>query len=262
MRYCRKLVLDSRLTWDLARFYENHQAVEEVFVTTRCLGLDKWVSECPRLYQVLLKLAPAGKDAAPLHVTYQCSDTSLLYEDNASRNHDLVTYEFFDLSIYNTQSPLLDEAIVPRAVVRLSDHPTAGPDEIARIIAYQLLYCFFIYGETLDPNPGQLYLCDIPQLVLYPEELSTAVNVEKIALLKLYNSLNKTRPYPVTNWKIFHTKIKLVKSGFRSSISDLVEERRSVQRNPRSYRLKLTAQDGPRISIRRTVIRLGRVDGR
>jgi hypothetical protein len=250
MRYCRKLVLGDRLTWDLARFYGDHQTVEEVTVSLRCLLLDERRINRPRLYEALSQLAPAGKDAAPLHVTCHVAegvayrDISQLYKDNTSRNHELVTYEFLDISIYHSQSPLLCEAFVLRAVVRLSDHITAGPDEIARLFGFQLFLCFYIYGPTLNPNPGQLYLCDIPHLVLSPDELSTAVNIEETALLKLYNSINEDLLSPVTSWKTFKSKIRLVKSGFRPSMSDLVEGRRSVQPNPRSYRLKLTAQDG------------------
>jgi len=114
MRYCRKLVLDSRLTSDLARFYEDHQAVEEVAVTSQCLLEDEWRIDCPRLYQALSKLAPAGKDAAPLHVTFHVPEGKTYRDISQLQRHgpvlpsDLITYEVFDHPISRKDRYSLD----------------------------------------------------------------------------------------------------------------------------------------------------------
>jgi hypothetical protein len=265
MRYCRRLILDNCLTWDLARFYEDHQAVEEMDVTPQCLRADQRRSNCPRHRGFLSKLAPASEDGTPLRVTCHfpddvCWNLSQLTGYDRPDSYDLVTYELYNIPINHESLTLLEKAYLLRAVVRFGHHTTASPTEAARLIGRQLFPCFWTRGRAAQR--GQLYLCGIPQLVMSPDELAIAIDIEETALLKLYNSLKEVQPHPATSWETFQSKIKLVKSGFRPSMTDLIEGHRSVQDN-QTHRRKLMAQVG-RIRfcycIKRAIIRSEDVD--
>jgi hypothetical protein len=93
----------------------------------------------------------------------------------------------------------------------------------AGYIASCISECF--EEEDLDTSTGQLFLCDIPSLVLNPRELASAADVNEAAIIKICDLVTV---YPDLTGSIYKTKldffksrIKLVKPGFKPTLADL-----------------------------------------
>lgn len=237
-----KLVLDNLLTVSLASYYQYvaTASVLEVVVTPRCLAeaITHTRRKLPDLHMSLALLAIRRFTTDPLHVTVQLEGELAFHQlcqvfrappSIGSSFNIPITYEIFNMPTGTTLWQHLAKAFTMRAVVHFAPHPTpAGPGNIAAAIGDQLLDCFG--GKNLVTF-GQLYLCDIPELVLSPAELATASDPDEAALLKLFDNLIATpllgaslrSPNLKPKWETFKSKVKLVKSGFRPSMSDLTD---------------------------------------
>ena len=202
---------------------------------------DTSIVSCPDpAPQPFLLILAQGHYPNPLHVRAyltpmrECSDI-LKLSSHEIPTFDLITYEFFNVPVQSHKYGTLWFALSLRAVVHLSDswHPrpnlSRGDSEtITELIGFEVFDAVGESSETIT-HPcvtGRLYLCDIPELILTPQEVNATINIEEAAMRKLYTNLNRplwgqTKP----SWKDFNTMIKLVKSGFRPSFADLTEGR-------------------------------------
>jgi hypothetical protein len=151
---------------------------------------------------------------------------------------ETITYEIFDLPICNygfkPRFKPLWVAFCLRAVVHFSSHYRSGqgdlsrlPDDIPEYIALEMLDAFQRSTAAYPVATGRLYLCDIPSLILTPQEIASTGDVKEAALRKLYDKLDgspfdQKRP----SWKDFNTMVKLVEPGFRPTLAELTEGRR------------------------------------
>jgi hypothetical protein len=241
MDFTRKLVLDNLLTVPLACYYQYvaTESVSEVVVTPGCL--DEHIDHMRRLPDIhtsLALLAMRHLTTTPPHVMVQiegaaafqqlCQLVDIQSVFNNSFNVP-ITYEILDMPVgLNLWKPL-SIAFAMRAVVHFADHhSSAGPDDIAGAISNQLLDCFRIDSRSSTVLAGQLYLCDIPGLVLPPAELATTSDPDEAALIKLFDNLIYSplpgalpgSPDSKPKWETFKSKVKLVESGFRPSFSE------------------------------------------
>jgi hypothetical protein len=237
----RKMVLDNLISVPLASYYQYvaTQSVSEVVVTPRCLAeAIKHTRKLPDIHTSLKLLAIRHIRNCPLHVTVQVEGDSTFQQlcqlvDHQPRTNNSfnipITYDVFDMPTGTDLWHPLAIAFAMRAVVHFADHhSSAGPDDIARAISNQLLDCFKADSRSSFVTPGLLYLCDIPKLVLSPEELATSSNSNEVALLKLFDNLIYTplpgalpgSSIPKPKWETFKSKVELVESGFRPGMSD------------------------------------------
>jgi len=149
-----------------------------------------------------------------------------------------ISYEIYDLPVRNYGSkprfkPLW-VAFCLRAVIHFSSHYRSGqgnlrrlPDVISEYLALEVLDAFQRRTAGYPVATGRLYLCDIPKLVLTPQEAASAVDVKEAALRKLYDKLDG-RPFDQKrpSWKDLSTMVMLVEPGFRPSVADLTEGRK------------------------------------
>ena len=203
-------------------------------VTPYCLDEDLGCEEEESVHQFTIALASQQISTMPLHITFcalergialHWSLCSFLDPDSrqspASATHP-ITYEIFGLTILE-DTPWLALTIACRlqAVVHFDSTTRVGIEEATVAIGKQLFQCLLVSAGC-----GQLYLCDIPDIVLSPDEIDLADNVEEAAKLKLFNitlpsprilDLGGRRP----EWEKFNARIHLVKSGFRPSKADM-----------------------------------------
>ena len=84
--------------------------------------------------------------------------------------------------------------------------------------------CATVWVPNKGVIPGRLILCDVPQLVLSPQELEAAGDTaEEAALVKIFDAWQSS---PKPKWEIFTSRIKLVEGGFRRSLEEDAEDRK------------------------------------
>lgn len=97
----------------------------------------------------------------------------------------------------------------------------------------------FIYDLIMEDKdnspPGQLFLCDVPRLVLSTQELLAAANAHDAALLKLFalcefDLAMMGREVQESRWEYFTARVKLVDAGYRPTKEEMeaIALRRSV----------------------------------
>jgi hypothetical protein len=130
-------------------------------------------------------------------------------------------YEISDIGV--ADSDAFYAAYDLQCVVHLKGGWRETPECRAKHIASHINECF--EEEDLDTPTGQLFLCDIPSYVLDPQELASADDLDEAAINKICDLVSV---YPDLTGSIYKTKldffrsrIKLVKSGFKPSLSDL-----------------------------------------
>jgi hypothetical protein len=186
-----------------------------------------------------IALAAQQNSTIPLHVTFCASEkgSELYFSLRCFLDLEIsryptpsihpITYEIFGMNI-REDTPWVPLVIACKlqAVVHFDPTTRAGTEEDAVAIGIQLFDCV---ADCLSSNTGvygQLYLCDIPDIVLYPDEIALANDVDDAAKLKLFNILlppfdldldEVVRP----KWEEFNSRIHLVKSGFRPSRADM-----------------------------------------
>ena len=241
--YVRKLILDTTPLPVLVQCFPN---VDQVEVTPYCLDEDARNEEegipSQSVHQFTIALASQQKSTVPLHVTFCALERHLkLYmslgsfldpdtgRSSTSATH-LILYEIFNMTILEEieDAPWIPLVIACKlqAVVHFDLSTRVGTVEDTVAIGRQLFECV---AECLGTNScvyGQLYLCDIPDIVLSPDEVDLADDVDKGAKLKLSNILlpplsifgrGQVRP----KWEDFNARIHLVRSGFRPPKADM-----------------------------------------
>jgi hypothetical protein len=117
-----------------------------------------------------------------------------------------------------------------QAVVHFEDDPPFPPDEYASELAYQLESCF--EEDKCDVPAGQLYLCGVPQIVLTPNEINLARNVNEAAMIKLCHLIcPDSWPSQIglsheKRLAFLKSRVKLVESRFRPTLADMTEIKR------------------------------------
>jgi hypothetical protein len=233
MSFTRKLVLDNPLTVSLACYYHYVATggLSEVVVTPRCLAVAmKQNRRYPDLHTFLASLAIRHPTTTPLHVAVHVEGVLALQQLCLLSNsfNIPIIYEIFDMPPGTDLWQHLAKAYAMRAVVHFAHPSRASPDDIAAAIGDQLLDCFRIASGRTIIHPGQLYLCDMPRLVLCPAELATASDPNEAALLKLFDNLvvrqlpgaERRLPQLKPTWETFKSTVKLVESGFRPSMGE------------------------------------------
>ena len=118
----------------------------------------------------------------------------------------------------------LDVAFLLGGVVKYRD-TDLDKEEIIREIAGQLDISFTEEDPAAAPYP-YVYLCDIPQLVLSADEIRTSPNINKAAKVKLFDQIavwpDPIEDSPSAQWEFFDSRVRLVESGFRPSMADLM----------------------------------------
>jgi len=234
--YVRKLILDTTPSPILVQCFPS---VDQVEVTPYCLDKDLTCEEEEAVHQFTIALASQQNSTMPLHITFcalergsalHLSLGSFLDPDSrqspTSATHP-ITYEIFGMTILeDTPWVPLVNACRLQAVVHFDSTTRVGIEEATVAIARQLFECVKDCLLTNTGVYGQLYLCDIPDIVLSPDEIDLADNVEEAAKLKLFNitlppmgllDIGQVRP----EWEEFNARIHLVESGFRPPKADM-----------------------------------------
>ena len=135
-----------------------------------------------------------------------------------------IIFEFFDVSI-NWVSNALKLAYEMRAVVHFDQDGFVSRDEMAKELANQIS-AILLNGNT-SMLAGQVYLCDVPQLVLRPDELDSADDVNEVAIVKICGLL--AREYwgdgimtSTKRLEFLKSRVKLVKAGFRPTLPQIM----------------------------------------
>jgi len=241
MSHTEELILEVIPPIDVAEKLSNVKEV--VVLCAQCFGISISSDPNPDIGPFLAILAKAH-NIIPLHVrAYLTSKRECLDVFSLTRNgrstFDLITYEFFNVAVHSFRYSTLWMAFKLRSIAHLSDswhsyHKVSGDgfETITGLIGSELMDAFCESSETITRPfiTGRLYLCDIPELILTPQEVNATINIEEAAMRKLYTNLNRPLMGPLLgqtkpSWKDFNTMIKLVKSGFRPSFADLTEGR-------------------------------------
>jgi hypothetical protein len=251
MTNTRSLVLDSLPTVSITSYYQYviTSSVLDVVITPRCLTeANNHTRRLPDIHTSLATLALRHLTTTttplltitttPLHVTVRVKAESAYQQLRQLVNIQSVinnsftipiTYEIFDMPIRSDLHQALAIAFAMRAVVHFADHHSPmGPDDLAYAISNSLLDCFKIVNQSVPVTPGQLHLCDIPVIVLSPEELATSSDPKEVALRKLFDNLDfcplpghsPGPQYLKPTRGTFKARVKLVESGFRPGMSD------------------------------------------
>jgi hypothetical protein len=131
------------------------------------------------------------------------------------------TYELTYVDIDDAKA--LYAAYDLQCVVHLRAGWISTPERRSQLLASHINECF--EEEDLDAPTGQLFLCDIPSSFLNSQELASAADPNEAAINKICDLVSV---YPDLTGSIYKTKldffksrIKLVKSGFKPSLTDL-----------------------------------------
>lgn len=238
--YVRKLILDTTPLPVLVQCFPN---VDQVQVTPYCLGEDAKNEEeevpSQSVHQFTIALASQQNSTMSLHITFCALERHFeLYmslgsflDPNSGRSPTSathpITYELFGMTI-SEDTPWVPLVIACRlqAVVHFDSTTRVGIEEATVALGRQLFECMEDCLLTNTGVYGQLYLCDIPDIVLSPDEIDLADNVEEAAKLKLFNitlppmgllDIGQVRP----EWEECNARIHLVESGFRSPKADM-----------------------------------------
>ena len=144
-----------------------------------------------------------------IHALYRCFESAIL-----------CTYEVTRPTWYKTAD--VGIAYDLQCVVTFA-HFGLSPERGAAYIASYISDCF--EDEDLDMPTGQLFICDLPPVVLDPQELASASDLDEAAIIKICDLVSV---YPDLTGSVYKTKldffrspIKLVKSGFKPTLADL-----------------------------------------
>lgn len=259
--HTRKMIVDALPS---ERIFEAYTGVNEVVVTTqyhkectlhdialpdsppdpdahlyacqrRCPGPRYTPPPPPPIYGLLEKLAIDRKSASiPLHVEIGLSKPPirafysrykiqryLLKCLGSDDNPVPITYGFTDTPIDVTKGSAWVAAYILRAVVEFRQPDPKRLGQYAEAICNLLCHCT---GSEQRGHPGRLILCDVPQLVLSPQELEAAGDTaEEAALVKIFDAWQSS---PKPKWEIFTSRIKLVEGGYRRSLEEDAEDRK------------------------------------
>jgi hypothetical protein len=258
----RKITFDSPPTGFMVGLFRN---VEIVAITSRCLdrimGVHGADTDFEMLGACISIIGSMRSGSTPLHLVLHAAhrvDNRFchLLGEIGTMFHPM-TFEFRDMPIAADNQWDLLIALRLRAVVHcLPDHPLDHGDT-ARSLASLLESCFS--NMTLQ-DTGVIYLCDIPQLVLTPEELTNAKsagNANDVARLKMINttaSKGATTSVVISGkWDQFAPKVHYVEFGFRGSLAEAetVFRERSVPVS--SYcKVRIAEADGRQAEARRS----------
>jgi hypothetical protein len=234
--HTRKIVLD--YDFPKAIMVKGFRSVEEVVVSARCLTRHmptahkrhrqggsseyKFMSKAANgLMQCITTLASTRTSSTPLHVTFIMDQNvdrvglmkMLLHEDALAS----LTFDFLDWHGFWH----LEAAYYAGAPVQFA--PTPFNPALVELMAMGLDHIF--RRRIFAASSSSIYLCDIPKLVLWPEELvGAAENADHVAKVKVYNTYTLENADNLTEslkWIDFDSKVKFVASGFRPSPSDL-----------------------------------------
>lgn len=184
------------------------------------------------------KLVSICGKSTPLHINIQGSSQGIDHNTVGYRSIMIlpapITYNFWDVPWDEDGLSVLLCAYEVGAVVYFTEsarviepavhfrHPPAVsniPDHIALELAVAIRD-IFDHDEPQEP-PGQLYLCNLPRLILSAEELATG-NASAIATLKLFSFCSSAMAgVGEATWDYFNTRVKLVETGFRPSDAEM-----------------------------------------
>jgi len=227
--HTRKLIIDIEPESAIPTSYTRVNEVElgpRTFCEPGIHPLGHW--DYPFVKSSVENVAPRDASAPPLHVTARISrDNNMGALGFLLRNLQTpfpFSCEFLEMFIDEDEFVALDVAFHLGAVVKYRD-TDLDKEEILQEIAGQLYICITDEDHTSTPHP-YVYLCDIPELVLSTDEFRTAPNINKAAKVKLFDqftvwpdSMEDSAP---SKWQFFESRVKLVESGFRPSMADLV----------------------------------------
>jgi len=229
MSHTKELILEIIPPINIAEKLSNVKEVE--ILCDLCFDTSLVSCPAPAIRPFLLILAQAH-NINPLHVRAyltpkrECSDM-LKFTGLKSPTSDLITYEFFNVPFRRHRYISLWMALSLRSVVHFSDSwqscldlPSGDFEPITDYNVSELLDAIRKRAWSRPVATDRLYLCDIPELVLSPQELNSAIDIEEAALRKLYTDFFRSGQR-----KRFTARLQLVKSGFRPSFADLTEGR-------------------------------------
>jgi hypothetical protein len=142
-----------------------------------------------------------------------------------------VTFEFFGFDFLVDYSMIVDQDMICplhmayelQAVVNFEIGGASHPSSVAKCLSMAIGECF--ENEDIDSPVGQVYMCGLPPLILEPNQLVSAHDINEAALIKLYKLVtvwpNLRGSQYKTNLDFFRSRIKLVEPGFRPSLADL-----------------------------------------
>ena len=248
----RKLVFDEPPNFVIS---EHYRAVEVVIVTARCM--DQILAERrlnnngDGLYYLreYLKELTSPCPSPPLHLTVHMRDKGrcrvildhLLFKFPAVP----ITCDFHYMSL-GKGTGSLSLAYELGAVVHVAEEDSEEDVDILAVQLADQLVETFVYQEERDMDddnvpPGQIFLCNVPRLVLSHAELVDSENAFDTARLKLFKLCDfdyLERQFTGSqSWDYFTSRVKLVELGFKPSEADIAasERRRSVNAEPRGH---------------------------
>lgn len=232
--YTRKLVFDELPDLAISHAYRDF---DEVVFSVRCLHLlypyrpdlscaceQYWWMESSVKKWTELIISPTSP-IGPLHVHLCVEPYRYIHENVITLFHLFDSYFHctYELSLHWIDDhKTMYIAYEMQCVVNFKE--TQWHSTNARYIAHLINECFEEEG-TAAPA-GQLFLCDFPRLILTPEEFAPAAdNREETAIIKIHDLITV---WPDLSNSVYNTKldflksrVKLVKSDFKPSLTDL-----------------------------------------
>jgi hypothetical protein len=134
-----------------------------------------------------------------------------------------IVYEFFNVPI-GWRPSALGLAFAMRALVHFGIDVDISRDEMAQELADQISE--ILEDGNMSMLASQVYLCDVPQLVLRPDEFDSAQDVDEIAIVKICGLIaNSLCPdgltTPTKRLEFLKSRVKLVEAGFRPTLPQM-----------------------------------------
>ena len=233
--HTRKIIFDSTPLTGLSTAFRK---VDEMVITAQCLVKAMAVGK-PELNMQLLKLyicllGNKAVKSTPLHLVIHfagMNDMRLGYLFDDILTLVPLTVELLDMRI--TSATITDLFIAFRigAIIKFSCPGLLDHDELARDAA-NLLDNWLCVGacvcvEACSRYLGQIYLCDIPQLIFPPEEFAEAIaagTANRDARLQLWELIASRDRAAVEEglwkWNLLSSRVHLVESGLRPQLAE------------------------------------------
>jgi hypothetical protein len=239
--FTRKLVFDVEPETAIPQSY---RAVEEVVFGSACMIIacylrgdqEEKIAQAERVSSMFSKcfaaIASTGTTASVLHVKMhmvpRIEYSILRYRFPRLSAAIPIIFEFFDVSLNWVSNPL-KLAYEIRAVVHFDQDNFVSRDEMVKELAGQISE--ILRDGKLSMLASQVYLCDVPQLVLRPDELNSADDTNEAAMVKICSLIDDEYwpdqvTTPTKRLEFLKSRVKLVESGFRPTLADMIEIKR------------------------------------
>ena len=236
--FTRKLVFNFEPKTAIPKSY---RAVEEVIFGPACMYIARHLhgtqiqksDQANRVASLfancLTAVASTGNSAAALHakmhMVYRIDYHMLRDQLTRLKTAIPIAYEFFNVPI-GWRPSALGLAFAMRALVHFEIDVDTSREEMAQELADQISE-ILADGDSSE-STSEVYLCEVPQLVLRPDELNLADDTNEAAMVKICSLIpDECWPNQVTPTKrleFLKSKVKLVGAGFRPTLPQVTTQ--------------------------------------